>query len=578
MASFKRLTLILMSGAATVALGGCDGALSIASPGEGVIVVPAPSPPAPTPTPTPTPTPGTPAASCPAGTTDRGVIGSFRGCRIPSLITGNTTLAKLPGVAYEINGRVDVGIDIGGNGTAPGGSSAILTVAAGTIFYANSSNADNDFLIVNRGSRILAEGTETQPIIFTSQQNVAGTATDESQGQWGGIILAGRAPISNCNLVGVVQDAAGSNAACENVVEGTGTALYGGNAPADSSGTFRYVQIRYSGTILAEAVELQGLTLGGTGYGTTIDHVQIHNSSDDGIEVFGGRTNMKHLIMTGADDDSFDYDVGWRGQVQFLLAIQKPVNNQSDNFMLEIDSNGGEDALPRTWGQIANFTFIHTSTGTNNAMRFRGGADTRLVDGIVVTPGACLTMAASTGTDGKLTTIRPSDSTPSTTSPLVTGSTNALQDFGPPMFHSIYFACGNAAKYVTTSVGTAPTNTIVSVADMTAVVEGGDTPALLTANVPVSNSRNVVFGTSANAVTGGFLLGTGAAGVTATNPASFNPAPATGLASFFVSTNYLGAISPTVGDANNLWYTGWTCNSNRATFLTGGMSCTGLPN
>jgi len=559
MASFKRLTLILLTGAATVALGGCDGALSIASPGEGVIVVPAPTAPAPTPTPTPTPTPGTPAASCPTGTIDRGVIGSFRGCRLPSLITGTTTLAKIAGVAYEINGRVDVGIDVGGNGTAPGGSSAILSVAPGVVFYANSLDADNDYMIINRGSRILAEGTETQPIIFTSRENVAGTVTDESQGQWGGVILAGRAPVSNCNLVGVVQDAAGSNAACENVVEGTGTALYGGNAPADNSGTFRYVQIRYSGTILAEGVELQGLTLGGTGYGTQIDHVQIHNSSDDGIEIFGGRTNLKYLVMTGADDDSLDFDVGWRGQVQFLLGIQKPTNTQVDNYMLEVDSNNGEDALPRTWGQIANFTLVQTTTATNAAIRIRGGADTRLVDGIVVTPNACTNIVAGAVVAGQKTTIRTGDSTPSTTTPASNGTTGVLQDYGVPLFHSIYFACG-ATKYAESAVN----GVTVTAPEQQAIVEGG--------------SNIVINGTAANAVTGGFLLGTGAAGVTAVSPVQFNPAPATGLASFFVTTNYLGAISPTAGDANNSWYKSWTCNSNRGTFTTGGMSCTGLPN
>lgn len=560
MASFKRFTLALMTGCASIALSGCDGALSIASPGEGVIVVPAPTAPAPTPTPSPTPTPGTPAASCPAGTVDRGVIGSFRGCRLPSLITGNTTLAKLPGVAYEINGRVDVGIDIGGNGAAPGGSSAILSVAPGVIFYANASNADNDFLVVNRGSRILAEGTETQPIIFTSQQNVQGTVTDESQGQWGGVILAGRAPISNCNLVGVVQDAAGSNAACENVVEGTGTALYGGNAPADNSGTFRYVQIRYSGTILAEGVELQGLTLGGTGYGTTIDHVQIHNSSDDGIEIFGGRTNLKNLVMTGADDDSLDYDVGWRGQVQFMIAVQKPANTQVDNYLLEVDSNNGEDALPRTWGQIANFTMVQTSTATNAAIRIRGGADTRLVNGIVVAQNACLNIVAGATVAGQKTTIRAADSTPSTTTPSAAGSTGPLQDYGPPLFNSMYFACG-ATKYAESTVN----GVMVTAAEQQAVTE----------NAPSTNV--FINGNSSAAVTNGFLLGTGPAAVTATNPVGFNPQPAGGLASFFTATNFLGAVSPTAGDANNNWYVGWTCNSNRASFGASSASCLTLP-
>ncbi|MDF7774332.1 hypothetical protein P1X14_03655 [Sphingomonas sp. AOB5] len=556
MASFKRLSLILMTSCCGGALlSGCDGALSVASPGEGVIVVPAPTPAAPTPTPTPTPTPGTPAASCPAGTIDRGVVGSFRGCRLPSLITGTTTLAKLPGVAYEINGRVDVGIDIGGAGTAPGGSSAILTVAPGVIFYANELDADNDYLIVNRGSRILAEGTETAPIIFTSGQNLRGTATDESQGQWGGVILAGRAPISNCNLGGV----SGGDAGCENVVEGTGTALYGGNAPADNSGVFRYVQIRYSGTILAEGVELQGLTLGGTGYGTAIDHVQVHNSSDDGIEIFGGRTNLKHIAITGADDDSLDYDVGWRGQVQFLLAIQKPTNTQSDNYMLEIDSNGGEDALPRTWGQIANFTFVHTTTGTNAAIRIRGGADSRFINGIVTTPQACLNIVAGADAGGK-TTIRASDSTPSTTSPLVTGSLGALQEYGPPLFHSIYFACGTN-KYAASTVN----GITVTTAEQQTVVE----------NAPSTNI--VIGGTIGAALVNMYQIGTGPAAVTATNAANFNPAPATGLAAFFVNAPYLGAVSPTAGDSNATWFQRWTCNSNRANFGTTSGNCTAVP-
>lgn len=556
MASFKRLGLILMTSCAGAALSACDGALSVASPGEGVVVVPAPAPaPTPTPTPaTPTPTPGTPAASCPTGYTDVGVIGSFRGCRLPSLITGNTTLAKLPGVAYEINGRVDVGIDLGGSGTAPGGQSAILTVQPGVVLYANTTNADNDFLIVNRGSRILAEGTETAPIIFTSQQNVAGTSTDESQGQWGGVILAGRAPISNCNLAGVT----GGTAACENVVEGTGTALYGGNAPADNSGTFRYVQIRYSGTILAEGVELQGLTLGGTGYGTTIDHVQIHNSSDDGIEVFGGRTNMKYLVMTGADDDSFDYDVGYRGLVQFMLAVQKPTNTQTDNYMIEVDSNGGEDALPRTWGQIANFTFIQTTTATNAAMRIRGGADNRLVNGIVVTPQACTNIVAGADAGGK-TTIRAADSTPSTTSPSAAETLGTLQDFGPPMFNSIYFACG-ATKYAESAVNSVR----VTAAEQQAIVEA-------------TGNNVVINGTAAEAVTGGYLRGTGPAAMTAVNPANYNPQPASGLAAFFVSAPFLGAVGP-AGSGFDTWFQRWTCNSNRANFGTTSGACTAVPN
>jgi hypothetical protein len=567
MASFKRLSLILMTSCAGAALSACDGALSVASPGEGVIVVPAPAPaPAPTPTPaTPTPTPGVPAAACPSGTTNVGVIGSYRGCRLPSLITGNVTLAKLAGVAYEISGRVDVGIDLGGAGTAPGGQSAILTIQPGVVIYSNASNADNDFMIVNRGSRMLAEGTETAPIVFTSQQNVAGQNLDgspfseDAQGQWGGIILAGRAPISNCNLAGPV----GGDANCENVVEGTGTALYGGNAPADNSGTLRYIQFRYSGTVLAPNVELQSLTLGGTGYGTTIDHIQSHNSSDDGIEIFGGRTNLKNLVITGADDDSLDYDVGYRGLVQFLLAIQKPGNSTGDNYMLEVDSNGGEDALPRTWAQIANATLIQTTSGTNAAMRIRGGADHRLIDSIVVTPNACTNIVAGAVVSGQKTTIRTSDSTPSTTTPAVSESLTGFQDFGPPIFSSIYFACG-ATKYAESTV----TGVTVTAPEQQAIVEGGS-------NVNTAGTPAAAF---AGTGTSAYLPGTGPTAMTAINPANFNPNPAQGLAAFFVTTTFLGAIGPSSA-ANDFdtWYQNWTCKSNRADF-PGASPCLTVPN
>lgn len=558
MSTRKRLGIILLTTVACGTLAACDGSPSIASPGDGVIVVPGPGgTPSPTPSPSPTATPGTPAASCPTGTVDAGVVGSFRGCRIPTLITGNVTLAKLPGVAYEISGRVDVGIDMGGSGTAPGGQSAILTIEPGVLLYANTTHADNDFMMINRGSRIMADGTADKPIIFTSQQNLAGTANDESQGHWGGLIMSGRAPISNCNQVGVTGGAAN----CENVVEGTGTALYGGNVPTDNSGVLRYVQIRYSGTNLAPDIELQGLTLGGVGSATTIENVQVHNSSDDGIEIFGGRVNLRHIVITGADDDSFDVDVGWRGMVQFLLAVQKPVTSQGDNYMMEVDSNGGEDALPRTWGQIANFTLVQNTTATNAALRIRGGADMRLMNGIITTPNACVNIVAGADNGGK-TTIRAADSTPSTTTPNAAETLGALQDFGPPIFQSVYFGCGTT-KYATNTVN----GITVSAAEQEAVVEGG------------ASSNVTIGGTLTEALVDTYLRGTGAAALMQVNPANYNAQPSSGLPNFFVPTTFIGAIGPAGSPGTqSTWFQGWTCNSNRANFGATSGACTALPN
>lgn len=210
MAGFKRINRLLLGGAACMALASCDGSDSVASPGEGVLVVPGPTPsPSPGPSPGPSPAPGTPAASCPAGTTDVGVVAdAYRSCRIPTLITSALTLPRAQGVAYQLNGRVDVGVDVGGAGNAPGGQSATLTIGAGAVIYANTAEAANDFLVVNRGSRIVAEGTEQLPIIFTARQNLTGEVTDDSQGLWGGVIIAGRAPISNCNRTGPTGGAA----------------------------------------------------------------------------------------------------------------------------------------------------------------------------------------------------------------------------------------------------------------------------------------------------------------------------------------------------------------------------------
>ncbi|MEH3036700.1 MAG: hypothetical protein PGN23_09480 [Sphingomonas adhaesiva] len=528
MLSFTRRRTLLAT-TACLFLASCGGADDIASPGEGSfppgVGTPTPSP---TTSPSPTPTSGVPAASCPSNTIDAGVVGNYRGCRLPSRIEGTLSLARLPGVAYEINGRVDVGVDVGGAGTAVGGASATLSIAPGVIVYANTTNGDNDYMVVNRGSRLNAEGSETLPIIFTTQENLLGTVTDETQGRWGGIIMAGRAPISNCNAT-----VTPGSAQCENVVEGTTTALYGGATATDSSGIIRYVQIRYSGTVISPNNELQGLTLAGTGSGTVVDHVQVHNSSDDGIEVFGGRTNLRYLVLTGADDDGLDTDVGWQGFAQFVLAIQKPNNNQTDNYSTEIDSNGNEDALPRQRYTLANFTFVQTSTATNAAIRLRGGADATFVNGIVTGPRACLNIVAGVDAQGK-STIRPANA--------------GLEDNGPPVFSSVLFGC--AQPYAETAVN----SITVTEAEQRAVFTAG--------------TNNLESGTGL--LTGTYLPAGAATSATAFNAATLNPAGT----SFLVRTSYVGAVN----GSTDTWYQGWTCNSDRANFGNRSSACTSLPN
>ena len=365
-------------------------------------------------------------AVCPTGTIDDGIVATFRACRLPTIITGTLNLPKISGVYYRLRGQTEVGTDVGTTGADSG---AVLNIEPGVVIAADNSESTSDLLLVNRGAKINAVGTVTNPIIFTSQQNLtANNTSDATQGQWGGVILLGRAPVSVCATGTGPNNADGSSTTCQLGIEGVTGRFYGGPTSADSSGRFQYVQIRYSGIIVGEANELQGLTLGGTGSGTVIDHVQSHNSSDDGIEIFGGTTNLKYMVMTGADDDGFDIDNGYRGFIQFMIAAQRGIGATADSFSTEIDSNNAEDLLPRTFGRYANFTFIQTALAPA-AIRLRGGADMTFVNGIVKTPATvgCVNIIAGEQTAGGRTTVRPADS--------------ALQDVGPPVFNSVYFSC-----------------------------------------------------------------------------------------------------------------------------------------
>jgi hypothetical protein len=521
----KMRTLLLASTLIPLAACGAD---DIASPGEGVIVVPTPGPSAPAPTPGPTPTPGGPfTGQTPAGMVDRGVVGNRRVFELPARFTQDTTIQNLPGAVYQIAGPVNVGTDMGGDGNAAGGQSVTLTIQPGTVFVATDGTS---YLAVNRGSRLNAVGSASQPIIFTADDQLAGTVTDSSQGLWGGIILLGRAPISDCNA-----QVPGGSAQCQQVIEGTTASLYGGNQPNDNSGSLRFVQIRYSGVVIAPGNELQGLTMGGVGQLTTIDHVQIHNSSDDGIEIFGGRVNTKYLAITGADDDALDTDLGYRGTAQFVIAVQRDTNN--GDSMIEADSNGNEDALPRQYTRVSNATLVQRSTVQGgNAILLRGGADYALINSIVTGPTACIDIDETGGT-----TTRAADAN--------------LQDLGPPVFRSVVLACPTAFR---------SDNNVTPEAIATIFGSG-------------SNNNNSAFTVSLTSV---FVNGPNETAVTATDPTTFNAdqlagsgQPNTAAPNRLEAVNFIGAVR----NAQDTNFSGWTCNASYVNFGSQSGSCTTLP-
>ena len=224
---------------------------------------------------------------------------------------------------------------------------ATLTIEPGTIIKGDLNNKGS--LIIRRGAKIDARGTATQPIVFTSNQ----PAGSRAAGDWGGIIICGRAPQ---NLPG------------DPTIEGGVVANFGGTDPNDNSGTMQYVRIEFPGVAFLPNNEINGLTLGAVGAGTTIDHIQVSYSGDDSFEWFGGTVNMKYLIALRGTDDDFDTDNGYSGKVQFGVALRDPAvgdfasGGTSNGFESDNDSNGSTNT-PQTSAVFSNMSmFVPSGT------------------------------------------------------------------------------------------------------------------------------------------------------------------------------------------------------------------------
>ncbi|MFZ4723913.1 MAG: T9SS type A sorting domain-containing protein [Paludibacter sp.] len=205
---------------------------------------------------------------------------------------------------------------------------ATLTIEAGTVIRGDKTN--KGALIIEKGAKLIANGTIAEPIVFTSNQS----AGSRSSGDWGGVIICGKAPV---NLTG------GSG-----TIEGGVNSTYGGSDVADNSGSLQYVRIEFPGYDFALNNEINGLTMGGVGSGTTIDNIQVSYSNDDSYEWFGGTVNCKHLIAYSGKDDDFDTDNGYQGMVQFAVSLRNPtIADVSLSNCFESDNNatGSETAL-----------------------------------------------------------------------------------------------------------------------------------------------------------------------------------------------------------------------------------------
>jgi hypothetical protein len=214
-------------------------------------------------------------------------------------------------------------------------SGATLTIEPGTVI----KGLDKGALIVKPGGKLIAKGTATQPIVFTS----AKAKGQRNPGDWGGVIILGNAPTNKVNPK----------------IEGENTTSFGGTNAADNSGEISYVRIEFAGIAFEPNREINGLTLGGVGSGTKIDHVQVSYGGDDAFEWFGGNVNANYLVSYRTLDDDFDTDFGYSGKVQYGLIIRDPAvaDAAGDSNMFESDNDAtGSDLTPQTSAMFANIS------------------------------------------------------------------------------------------------------------------------------------------------------------------------------------------------------------------------------
>ena len=282
---------------------------------------------------------------------------------------------------------------------------ATLTIESGTVIKGKvSTGANAATLIVTRGAKIMAEGTASAPIIFTSElDNLDGNLGIQDTGLWGGLMIMGNATInSRAN-----NQPAGSPA--QDQVEGLsvvgdterGYITFGGSNDDDNSGVLRYVSVRHGGTQLTPDNEINGITFGGVGRGTTVEFIEVFANKDDGMEFFGGTVNARNIICAFGNDDGPDFDQGYRGNIQFLFVIQTDIGTDRGDKGIEWDgATSPLDATPKGNITVANATFIGigNSGAANTALNIRDNVEARVYNSIFVNYAKGLDIENDVGT------------------------------------------------------------------------------------------------------------------------------------------------------------------------------------
>lgn len=285
-----------------------------------------------------------------------------------------------------LNGKIEKGnrvvLSAGNSYKLSGGytveEGAELKIEEGvTVTAVEDDNAD--YILVKQGGKIDAQGTAEKPIVMTSELK-------EPTG-WGGIHICG---YSHTNRG-------------EGAISEIGNAPYGGDKEDDNSGILRYIRLEYTGFAFDAEHESNGVSFYGVGSGTIVEHLQAYKGADDGFEFFGGSVNVKYLVATGCEDDSFDWTEGWNGKAQFLVATQEGTSGETVNeqvigdCLIEADNNGDNAvATPVSCPTLANLTLIgNDSEDGKRGIRLRAGTYAKIYNTIITGKPQTLTVETS---------------------------------------------------------------------------------------------------------------------------------------------------------------------------------------
>lgn len=312
---------------------------------------------------------------------------SVTAVQLPGSILTDVTLDA--DVLYFMADRVTVGdgngemtetdgvLDLGSGATAPV-TEVTITIEAGTQILAAKNTFAN--LLITRGSKIMAEGTAAAPIVFSSDDDDL-----EGSGEWGGIIIHGYGLHNECTY--------GATATPCNIDAEGESGLAGGHDNTDDSGVLRYVVVAEGGFEFAVGNEINGISFVGVGSTTEIDFIQVHNNADDGVEFYGGSVSAKHLVLTGNQDDSIDWDEGYIGNMQYALVVQ---SDATGGNAVEADTEGSTDFLSQP--TIVNATFVTAGSKTTSHVLKASSAGyfhNTVITGASGTIGECVQLSGS---------------------------------------------------------------------------------------------------------------------------------------------------------------------------------------